>query len=423
MIKQFIDGDILHAEDLNNIVKNTQGFDWSGKTIAFYGDSVTAAGNGDFSCPFNGTHWTHIIGDYMKFEKLYVRGIGGQRFNWINGGGTVSFIYSDTGNLHSRKDGKNLDDYDGEIPEGCVAVRGCGCSFLRMSKMFPENIRSTIDCVFVIYHNDASSSTKNTVATWKPNDTTDKEWAESEYYSKYGGDYNIEITAGAIVSTVMKLQALLPNAVIVLGTPVAGRGTVGQINPSQNTYENYNVELKDVIQKIGSQFGIPVIDVFGTSGINGLNRNIYIYDGIHPNQYGNTMMARAIIGGLKNIIPRMFTFRKFTEVSNEITVTNSTINQPQQGVEGFTAGKTYSYDITTDYEGTLTLYSGYHDYTASNGWRHISTVLNVSCSPDKSITGTLNLPESIDGKIPELIIIRTNTTNKVKVKYKFTLLE
>ena len=424
---QFVDKQILTHDDMNNIIMGideSQKFDWKGKTIAFWGDSVTAAGNGDFEYPYTGqSTWQTLVGQYFQCSKLYVRGVGGQTFKWVTSG-SVTFVDS-TGNMVSRNDSYTYDNYEGnvEVPDGCVAVRGCGCSYLRISTMFPEAIRNDIDCVFMIYHNDASVSTKGQTVSWIAKDKTDPEWAASEYYATYGGDYNIATTAGAIASTIMKMQALLPNAVIVLGTPCGGRGTTGALNPGQTSSENYNVELKDLVLAVGSQFGVPVIDVFGTSGINGLNRNQYIYDGIHPNKYGNAMLAKAVIGGLKGILPLTYTNRKPDTITGAITIAHRTVSA-YQGVDGFVAGQKYNFKLKPNYTGSLTLYYGYPNRTQANGFDVTTspTAFSGSCTANTELTGTFTIPTTLNAsnKEIEIIVIRTHTDNKVTVEYEFT---
>ena len=163
--------------------------------------------------------------------------------------------------------------------------------------MYPASIKDSVDVVFVMCHNDGVDGNE---FSWIEGDTTDPEWDASSYYSTYGGDYNISTLEGGIASTIMKLQAWMPNAVIVLGTPINGQGATGQLRPDANGLYKQVQHVKNV----GLRFSIPVIDVYATCGINGLNRTDYITDTIHPYSVeGSKMIARAIIGGMKNILP------------------------------------------------------------------------------------------------------------------------
>lgn len=297
--------------------------DWNGKVLSTYGDSVTALQNGDFSYPYPNidttTKWGNRVAQYLGFSKHYGRGIGGQKYAWGNAGGSVSWIYKETGILFNRNDAFNLDNWDGAtfpdtwsdeqkntvlsgLADGTIlSVRGCGCSWLRITSMYPESIKDTIDAVFVQFHNDGVDGTE---LQWIEGDTTDREWATSEYYASYGGDYNITTLQGGIASAIMKLQAWMPQAIIILGTPISGRANgsnASELNPALST--TLYAQCSHV-KNVASQLSIPVIDVYGTCGINGLNRTKYITDVIHPYcAAGSKMIARAVIAGMKNILP------------------------------------------------------------------------------------------------------------------------
>ena len=96
----------------------------------------------------------------------------------------------------------------------------------------------------------------------------------------------------------------MPNAILVLCTPISGRfNQAGQMNLS---LRNEMEEIADIVRDMGRIMSIPVIDVYATDGINGLNRIRYISDTIHPySEAGNKMVARAVIGGLKGIMPNL----------------------------------------------------------------------------------------------------------------------
>lgn len=294
--------------------------DWNGKILTTYGDSVTALQGGDFSYPYNLTNtqrWGNRVADYFKMSKHYGRGIGGQKYAWGTNGGSITWIEKATGKMIDRSDAYTLESWDGEtftsnvsdadrtriikgLADGSViSIRGCACSWLRITSMYPESIKNDVDVVFVMFHNDSVDGNE---FSWVEGDTTDPEWAASSYYATYGGDYNINTLEGGIASTIMKLQTWLPNAVIILGTPINGQGTAGQLRPDANGLYKQVQHVKNV----GLRFSIPVIDVYATCGINGLNRIEYITDNIHPYSVaGSKMVARAIIGGFKTILPKV----------------------------------------------------------------------------------------------------------------------
>ena len=299
----------------DEVVINEKISGWKDKVYSSYGDSVTAINNGNFKKPFDinaGSSWGEMVSDYLKFSKLYGRGIGGQAFKWGSNGGAVCFADS-TGVVGSRNDSYNYDNYKGniEVPEGTKPIRGSSCSWLRITTQYPESIKDEIDVITIMFHNDYTGNYDPDAeeVSFIRGDNTDPEWASSSYYTTYGGDYNISTTKGGIASTVMKMQAWMPNAIIVLCTPISGRPDINvsgdEIDP---TLQSNMINVAKAVKDVANLMSIPCIDVYGTDGINGLNRNKYISDIIHPYKLGGRkMVARAIIGGLKGIIPNIYT--------------------------------------------------------------------------------------------------------------------
>lgn len=267
---------------------------WSNKCWSAYGDSITAITNGNSLT----AGWAKYVNEYHGFSQFYGRGIGGQSFAYGTNGGSVSFINED-GNYHSRDDSYHKDNYTGEIPEGHITVRGSFCSWDRITHMYPESIKDTIDLIYVM--GGTNDKVNAADAIWMENDTTDIEWAQSEYY--LGGDYNIGTLKGGVASTVMKLQAWMPNAVIVIGTPLSGRGIQGENGTSLDVAE---YDKSQMIKEVASRLSLPTIDVYGTCGINPFNRKTYIQDGVHPYlDAGKMMLGRCVAMGLINVLPKL----------------------------------------------------------------------------------------------------------------------
>lgn len=270
---------------------------WDGKTWAAYGDSITAISNGDGL----NIGWAGIVNYKYSFGGFYGRGIDGSKIAWSTGGGRVAFINSTTGQIDSSDASHTKDNYTGTIPSGCVAVRSAFCSWDRITAMFPAGIRQSIEMVYIM--GGTNDDYDETALAWVPNDTTDPEWAASSFYSTYGGDYNITTLRGAVASAIMKMQAWLPNALVIIGTPLnAQTKETGTIRPDifPDEYEKSNAII-DTARK----FGCPQIDVFGSCGINVLNGPNYLYDGTHPyKEEGKRMLARAVCGGLRGIFPK-----------------------------------------------------------------------------------------------------------------------
>lgn len=266
---------------------------WSNKCWSAYGDSITAITNGNNLT----TGWAKYVNEYHEFSQFYGRGIGGQSFAYGENGGSVSFI-NEEGIYHSRSDLYHKDNYTGEIPDGCVAVRGSFCSWDRITHMYPETIKDTIDMVYIM--GGTNDAVNDADAVWIENNTTDVEWSESEFY--LGGDYNITTLKGGVASTVMKFQAWMPNAVIVIGTPLSSRGIAGENGVSLDVVD---YDKSQYIKEVANRLSLPVIDVYGTCGINPLNRTTYIQDGVHPYlEAGKMMLGRTVAMGLINILPK-----------------------------------------------------------------------------------------------------------------------
>ena len=305
---------------LTDYVQSIQGdtSQWQGKSIAFYGDSITAITNGNYESPFPYTKgdnvlWGNVVAEYFGAKKVYGRGIGGQRYEYgtLGAGGSVCWVDTN-GNYLGRNDNKTYDNFNGEYPDGLtkemedagniIRTKGSFSSWLRIITMFPESIKSSIDVVCVM--GGTNDSNKENEIKFVTGSTVDTEWANSQFYSTYGGDYNIETMQGGIASTVMKLQAWMPNALIVIMTPLSGRGVTGQLNLTPVTLE---YEKTKMIKNVAAMFSCPLIDVNSSSGINGLNRTTYITDNLHPySAKGNKMLARTVIGGLTGILPINF---------------------------------------------------------------------------------------------------------------------
>lgn len=113
-----------------------------------------------------------------------------------------------------------------------------------------------------------------------------------------------QATAGNIKKYLPWLNAWMPNAILIIATPLSGRGTTGQLNQSNVNLDEYQKSVN--VRRVANIFSIPVIDVNSECGINGLNRTTYINDQVHPTLLaGQKMLARTIIGGLKRIMPNL----------------------------------------------------------------------------------------------------------------------
>ena len=297
----FIEGDTLPTEYLPPYIptfkipqEKLQGLDitnWTNKNWVAYGDSITAISNG------NGLNlgWAAYINSHYGFSNFYGRGVGGQSFIW-----NTSTFYANSDGTYAGRYGQGLT----EPPAGTTEHKGCFCSWDRIKTMIPDDIKDTIDMVFIMGGtNDIGGPD---VIKWEtPNfnaeNVTDTDWVNANEYN--GGDYDITTFTGAICSAIMKMQVRCPNAVIVVGTPLA------KWYSNKNAYNVNGVTMEDVADimiKTARYMSTPYIDVNGNCGINGFNYSTYITDGTHPYcEAGHKMLARTINGGLNNILPLM----------------------------------------------------------------------------------------------------------------------
>ena len=106
----------------------------------------------------------------------------------------------------------------------------------------------------------------------------------------------------------MKLQAWMPDAVIILMTPISGvydeAGVVdGDFDNSQALLMH---KLANVVKDISSRMSISSFDIYSRDGINSLNRTTYIYDKIHPyTEKGSKAIARTIVGLMKSMLTEL----------------------------------------------------------------------------------------------------------------------
>ena len=281
---------------------------WSGKTWLSYGDSLTASGNDGMS-GFQG-FVTRLLG----FAKHYGRGIGGQTFKRNN---KVWFADSE-GGYHSRPESTTssmLDKSSYTIPDGCTAHYGYFASWDRITTMIPDNIKKTIDLILVFGVNDAGDIGGNEFTPPKfysgdeynslDKEKTDSDWA-SATENTLGGDFDITTFTGAVASTIMKLQARCPQAMIVLGTSWSGRGDGSPANSGEyGAAGKYFWEEGELVKKIANYYSIPCIDIWGNSLVNPFNRAKNNSDGVHPYlPEGKRALARVVAEGLMNMIPR-----------------------------------------------------------------------------------------------------------------------
>lgn len=251
---------------------------WYSKKWCSYGDSVT-------ECTGNTKGWQNWVTDYFHFSKHYQRGKGGSEISYISDNEANTMTYN--GNTFFRY----------------------GCMWDRIVNTIPKDS----DLIFVMFGtNDITRSTNNLDdPIWSVENTLDTSWINycKEQNMDNVGDFNITSYKGAICSTIIKIQEWCPNAIIVFGTPLSGKGDDAGINYTEQWKNNNGHTLRDYADACISAcqyMSVPVIDVNGLTGANVFNRSRYIKDQVHPtNTDGRMMIARTVIGGLKAIEPML----------------------------------------------------------------------------------------------------------------------
>lgn len=248
-----------------------QGFtvSWAGKTWATYGDSITQNGG-----------WQDYITEYFGFARHDNCGIG-----------SSTFIQSDLV-WYANPDGTYNSRYGflgvTEAPEGTTEHEAYLCSEDRIQTQLDPDL----DLVLIM------------------GGTNDAGITVSAPLGDLSYPYDETTFMGAVASTVVKIQEQCPHAIIVLASPLSGRGPEDeegmyedQTEPEYNSLGLTTEDYARAMEEVAEYLSIPYIDVFGSTGINSFNRTQYISDIVHPNEEGMKAIARVVIGALDDLKP------------------------------------------------------------------------------------------------------------------------
>ena len=191
------------------------------------------------------------------------------------------------------------------------------CSWSRIKAQFPEEIKDTIDLVlFMGGTNDfggVGDIGDGILPKWSTENDYDDEWIADSVYNPERGDFPQNTFKGSIASTILKLQRWMPYARIVLVTQLSGRRETAGDDMTDLCYDSHGKSPYDYTRDaimVSEMMSTPYIDLFGTCGINQFNSTLFIQDIVHPNasnsngkRNGVSSLARAIIGGLKSVLP------------------------------------------------------------------------------------------------------------------------
>ena len=257
--------------------------------VVTMGDSMFLYGNNK-----DKNSWQYVLNDYFNFKELVSVGIGGSGFVWDT---TRNYDMPDN---HIVGDNLPLESGVSTTAQHNAAF----CSWYRIVNTIPKDADLVILGTGTNDHGANDMTDDLSDMNFIKNSQTDAEWVNSEYYSVFGGDYDITKRRGAILSAIMKIQLQAPNAKIVFINFPNTRLTNGT-GKNATSIQNfaYDRAVLDAMEYIHKYWGIPLIDIYGTCGINPLNRAKYTADGIHCNPLGySTMFANAVIAGLKPLL-------------------------------------------------------------------------------------------------------------------------
>ena len=286
---------------------------WNDKILGLLGDSITQLNNGDEGDNWQlpNQSWAWYIKNNLSLKEIVPRGIGGT---------VMQHRYSST--PHNEK----FNEF-GQIATDGVQINYTGmCDWQRIVTQFPTAIKDSIDGIILMGGtNDLMQNIElgNSVefeeydgSQTDPNNY-DVEWIHSDYYN--GGDFKIMTYLGAVCSAIMKLQAWMPKATIIIATPLSGvAGTEDNGKNTTKRWKNINDNTSQDFAKkaieAANYMSVPVIDINQLCGINPFNRRFFIADGVHPyaitdgeevrHNNGNVSMARIFIGELSRILPK-----------------------------------------------------------------------------------------------------------------------
>ncbi len=258
------------------------------KKIVTLGDSMFLNGNAKYSYS-----WQEIMRDYFGFKNIISVGIGGSGFVWDEKKGY------DMPNSHVL--GDNLPFNSGISTS--ATHNSAFCSWYRIVNTVPSDSDIIIVGTGTNDYGAETFPTDDSDLNFVIGSSVDSEWVNSKYYNEFGGDYDITKRRGAILSCIMKLHYQAPNAMIILMNFPNTRFDNGTGKNATSTQSpSLQKPILDAMEYVHKWWGVPLIDVIATSGINPHNRATYCADGIHPNKKGYKLFANAVIAGLKPLL-------------------------------------------------------------------------------------------------------------------------
>lgn len=311
---------------------------WWGKEFLCYGDSISALNNSvkfppyplDDQWPYSWAAMTAVI---LGFKRVRGRGVGGS---------TCAFT-DDPWYWYANSEGEYVGDDDNPQPPGTTAHLQFHSSWSRLSVMIPNDYNGLITLMPGVNDWASNVEIETERPVWVNGSTVDTDWGSSPKY--LGGDFDVTKFKGAVASMIMKTQILAPNANIVVLTPISGRQNESgsPFDQMANGSGKTILDFANAVKEVAQFMSVPCIDIFGTTGINQINRGSYIADVVHPYTVnGRNAIARAIVSGLLGIYPNFW---------NDISIDPGPIIGQGYWID-------YNTEVQTNFDGTSEWISG-----------------------------------------------------------------
>lgn len=113
---------------------------------------------------------------------------------------------------------------------------------------------------------------------------------------------------GAVKNIIQTLSTNAPNALILFATPLQRYNATDQTRETDtygtplNTRGYTLKQFCDAIMETCEYYGIPCIDMNGTSGINRINVSSFTSDGLHPNTAGDKRIAHEMCKKIDSLL-------------------------------------------------------------------------------------------------------------------------
>ena len=223
--------------------------------LCTYGDSIT-----------RNQAWANIVVDELNIGTLYNRG-------WSD-----SAVTMENKTLFINADGTyNSNPITTEQPNGTTEVQ---CSFCHDDRI--SYIPLDTDIVLVM-------GGTNDLLRSKPIGDISND-----------GNYDESTFVGALISTVRKIQTRLPDANVIIMTPIVNLSSAGAETPTVNKNNDTAMEFAKAVRNVADYIGCNLIDVHNC-GITIFNAASKLKDSTHPNNSGAELIAKTVISGLRRI--------------------------------------------------------------------------------------------------------------------------